>query len=133
MRSRTSHFLESIALGFREQPRGSLCYIRVVEGPSLADPLLIFEQAEPPARPLPAVFAPCGSKDPVLDDSVRLGKAVQRFDIPSAAPVYDGGNHSFQAVTWNELARRYWRDTASFLAEQGLVDAGRIDELVPLS
>ena len=104
-----------------------------VEGPSLADPLLIFEQAEPPARPLPAVFAPCGSKDPVLDDSVRLGKAVQRFDIPSAAPVYDGGIHSFQAVIWNELARRYWRDTASFLAEQGLVDAGRIDELVPLS
>ncbi len=88
---------------------------------SLADPLLVFEEAGPPDRPLPAAIAPCGTNDPVLQDSRRLGEAFKRFDMTSSAPEYDGGMHAFHAVVWRQQARDCWLDMAKFLAEQDLV------------
>ncbi len=82
----------------------------------LADPLLILERGEPPDRPLPAFFAVAGTRDPLLDDTRRLGAALERLDTPHEVRLYPGGLHAFHALLWQEQARRSWRDTFDFLA-----------------
>lgn len=82
---------------------------------ALADPLAFLERAEPPERPLPAISAACGDKDPVADDTRRLGAALERFDTPSEAPFYAGGHHAFHAFVWSELAQRAWDEQLAFV------------------
>lgn len=84
---------------------------------ALADPLTFFEREAPPERPLPAVLAACGSKDPVADDTRRLGAALERFDMPSKAPFYEGGHHAFHAFVWQDLAKQAWEDQLAFVRE----------------
>lgn len=81
---------------------------------TLADPLCFLERAEPPARPLPAVFAVCGDTDPIREDTDRLGKALERFDNDGEVRFYPGG-HAFQAFVWRPAALRAWHDTQMFL------------------
>ena len=82
---------------------------------ALADPLCWLEQAEAPDRPLPAVFAPCGAADPVVDDTRRLGAAMRRFATPSDAPIYPRAHHAFHAFVWQRAARACWQDMTDFL------------------
>jgi acetyl esterase len=83
--------------------------------PSLMDPLLILEQAsERPVRAFPVVAAGVGDRDPIGDDTRRLGTALERLGVTHAVTVYPGG-HAFEMLVWREAARRYWRDTMSFL------------------
>lgn len=82
---------------------------------ALADPLVFLENAAPPSRPLPAISAICGTEDPVADDTRRLGTALQRFDMPSEAPFYEGGGHAFHAFIWQEAAKKAWADQLAFL------------------
>ena len=94
-------------------------------GPSdalaLADPLRVIERAaglpsEPHfERPLPAFFAPVGTRDPLLDDTRRLEKALAALSVPCEARYYPGGIHAFHAFVWNPAARRCWRDALAFL------------------
>jgi len=86
------------------------------EALALADPLPFLEEAGPPDRPLPPIFVACGTKDPVLEDSVRLGKALERFEAPSQLKIYEGGIHAFHAFVWHELAKQEWADADAFLA-----------------
>ena len=81
---------------------------------ALADPLCILERAEPPPRPLPAIFSVCGDTDPIREDSDRLSSALARFDGDHAVRFYPGG-HAFHAFIWHQAARRAWTDTQSFL------------------
>lgn len=81
----------------------------------LADPLLLLEGAAPPARPLGPFFIPCGTKDPLLDDSRRLSRALDRLGVRNEAPVYEGELHAFHAMTWRPNAKRCWRETYAFL------------------
>jgi acetyl esterase len=87
----------------------------------LADPLLVFEAAaRDPAsvqfdRPLPAFFAPVGTRDPLLDDTRRLDKALTTLGVPCETRYYPGGIHAFHAMVWNPAARRCWRDALAFL------------------
>jgi acetyl esterase len=81
----------------------------------LADPLLVFERGEQPARALPAVFAFCGTKDPILDDTRRLQPALTRLGVPHELHFYPGELHAFHAVPLLKAARDCWHDTFVFL------------------
>jgi len=87
----------------------------------LADPLRVIEEAagmpheERFARKLPAFFAPVGTKDPLLDDTRRLEKALSTLGVPCEARYYPGGYHAFHALVWDPSARRCWRDALAFL------------------
>jgi acetyl esterase len=84
--------------------------------PTLADPLCILEQAEPPERPFPACFAVCGQQDPIAQDTHRLGSALDRFDAPSKVAFYEGQGHAFQALFWRSASRTCWQEQLEFLA-----------------
>lgn len=100
--------------GVPREPRAEL---------ELADPLCVLERAAglaPQAsasfeRPLPAFFAPVGTRDPLLDDTRRLEKALTALSVPCEARYYPGGIHAFHALVWNPAARRCWRDALAFL------------------
>jgi len=81
----------------------------------MADPLLVLEKGEAPARPLPAFFIPVGTKDPLLDDTRRLHRALQGLGGTSEAAYYEGEIHAFHAMVWRRAARRCWRDIFGFL------------------
>jgi acetyl esterase len=87
----------------------------------LADPLRVIESAagvphEPRfARPLPPFFAPVGTRDPLLDDTRRLEKALSALGVPCEARYYPGSIHAFHALVWDPSARRCWRDALAFL------------------
>lgn len=92
----------------------SRTYLPDGRGEDLADPLCFLERASAPERPFPATFLGIGSADPVADDSVRMGAALERLDIPVSVRRYDGGFHAFNVVPWRALARRYWADQEQF-------------------
>jgi acetyl esterase len=81
----------------------------------LADPVCILEQAQPPARPLPPFFLPCGTRDPLLDDTRRLGTALDNLGVRNEVHIYPGEVHAFHAFVWRQAARACWRETYRFL------------------
>ncbi len=86
-------------------------------GSDLADPLTILEQAvEPPERPLPAFFISAGTADPILDDSERLGRALDRLGVPNEVRVFPDEIHAFQAIFWRPAARESWRGALDLAA-----------------
>jgi acetyl esterase len=94
----------------------------------LADPLRVIEEAagiahEPKfPRGLPPFFAPVGTRDPLLDDTRRLEKALRTLGVPVEARYYPGGIHAFHALVWDPAARRCWRDALAFLDRHMRVD-----------
>jgi acetyl esterase len=100
------HVLEDIGRG----------YLGDAVGPSdLADPLIVLERASAPVRPLPPCFAFAGTKDPILDDTRRLGPALRRLGVPHEVQVHPGQLHAFHALPMFPAARRVWRDQLAFL------------------
>jgi acetyl esterase len=85
------------------------------ESIELADPLVVLERGGPFDRPLPPFFAPVGTRDPLLDDTRRLEKALAALNVPCEARYYPGGIHAFHALVWDPAARRCWRDALAFL------------------
>ncbi|MBE7448317.1 MAG: alpha/beta hydrolase [Kofleriaceae bacterium] len=81
----------------------------------LADPLVVLERGGPLDRPLPPFFAPVGTRDPLLDDTRRLERALAGLGVPCEARYYPGGIHAFHALVWQPLARHCWRDALAFL------------------
>ncbi len=81
----------------------------------LADPLVVFERNPRLDRPLPPFFAAVGTRDPLLDDTRRLEKALRALGVPCEARYYPGGIHAFHAMVWSRDARRCWRDALAFL------------------
>lgn len=81
----------------------------------LADPLLVLERGDPPARPLPPFFAFVGTKDPLLPDTQRLAAAIERLGGACEARYYEGEPHAFHAAVFRRPARRAWRDMYEFL------------------
>jgi len=79
------------------------------------DPLLFFERAEAPDRPLPAYFLPVGTRDILLDDTRRLGAALTRMGVTHRTCYYPGEVHAFHAFAWREQARTCWKDQFDFL------------------
>ncbi len=83
----------------------------------LADPLYVFERGARPARPLPPFFIPVGTKDPLLDDTRRLERALKAMEVPCEARYYPGEIHAFHALVWRRGAKRCWDDQLEFLDE----------------
>ncbi|MBA2541072.1 MAG: alpha/beta hydrolase [Deltaproteobacteria bacterium] len=82
----------------------------------LANPLRVFEQQGAMfERSLPPFFAAVGTRDPLLDDTRRLEKALATLNVPCEARYYPGGIHAFHAMVWDPAARRCWRDALAFL------------------
>ena len=81
----------------------------------LADPLLVFERREAPTRPLPPFFVPCGTADPLLDDTRRLASALRGMNVEVDERYYPREMHAFHAFVFREQAKRCWSDTYRFL------------------
>lgn len=85
----------------------------------LANPLTTLERARArgmsPSRPLPPFFVPVGTRDPLLDDTRRLARALGDLGAPCEAAYYPGEIHAFQALIWRKQARQVWLDTFAFL------------------
>jgi acetyl esterase len=82
----------------------------------LADPLHVFERKERPDRALPAFFVPIGTRDPLLDDTRRLDRALKAMNVECEARYYEGELHAFHALVWRRQAQRCWREQLAFLA-----------------
>lgn len=94
-------------------------YIRGVQvDTELADPLLVLERGDPPARPLPTMFAFVGTRDPILDDTRRVAQALTRLGVPHDVRYYPGELHAFHALMMRKAARDCWRDKLAFLARE---------------
>ncbi|MBI2374333.1 MAG: alpha/beta hydrolase [Deltaproteobacteria bacterium] len=87
------------------------------EAHALADPLRVIERGTPLSRELPPIFAVCGTKDPVLDDTRRLDSALRARGGPHRVKLYEGGGHAFHALFMGKTAQECWDDHLAFLAE----------------
>jgi acetyl esterase len=83
----------------------------------LADPLLVLERGEAPARPLPPFFLPVGTRDPLLPDTRRMAAALRNLGVVAKDAYYPGELHAFHALVMRKSAQRCWRDTFEFLDE----------------
>ncbi len=81
----------------------------------LADPLLAFESGAEAVRSIPPFFAPVGTKDPLLDDTRRLGAALAKRGVRCDTRYYPGEVHAFHAFVWRKHAQACWNDTFAFL------------------
>jgi acetyl esterase len=79
------------------------------------DPLLVFERQDAPARPIPPFFVPCGTADPLLDDSRRLASALRAMSVVVDEKYYPGEVHAFHAFVFRPQAKKCWNDTYAFL------------------
>ena len=86
------------------------------EGYGLADPLCVIE-AGPPDRPLPPMYIPVGTADPLLDDSRRLAEAARRHGGVATESFFPRMGHSFHAWVVRPEAKRCWDETHAFLAD----------------
>jgi acetyl esterase len=95
------------------------CYLRGCDPGAidLADPLLVLERGEAPARALPAFFLPVGTRDPLLDDTRRMRRALEHLGVPAQAHYYRGEMHAFHALVFRERARDCWADIFAFLEQ----------------
>jgi len=98
-----------------------------VGGIDLADPLLVFERGEPPERPLPAFFLPVGTRDPLLDDTRRMRRALDALGVPVQAHYYRGEIHAFHALMFRGRARECWTDIFAFLDQHLGGEATRVE------
>ncbi|MCP4500396.1 MAG: alpha/beta hydrolase [Deltaproteobacteria bacterium] len=84
----------------------------------LADPLLVLESEAQSQRPLPPMFTSCGTNDLLLEDSLRLNRALEKREVRTVSRVYQGELHAFQAFVWRKNAQQSWRDLFEFLDEE---------------
>ncbi len=82
---------------------------------AMADPLVVLEQRATPDRPLPQVFAAVGTKDPLVEDTRRLERALWALGASVTARYYRGVGHSFMAFLWRKQAQLFWKDALGFL------------------
>lgn len=81
----------------------------------LADPLVLLESDRAPQRTLPPFFAPCGTADPLLDDTRRLATALRKRGVVCEDVYYPGEVHAFHAFVFRAEAQRCWRESFAFL------------------
>lgn len=89
----------------------------------MADPLLLLERGLHLQRPLPPFLNTVGTRDPLLDDTRRLSRALEAMDVPCKTHYYPGEGHAFQALIWRPAAKKWWGHSLKFMAE--VADAAR--------
>ncbi len=92
-------------------------------GLELADPLVVLESATELERPHPPVFVSVGERDPILDDSLRLARALAARGVRHVLRVEPGAYHAYQALVVFPSAERHWTHAIEFLrAELGAIE-----------
>jgi acetyl esterase len=89
-------------------------YLPTGESHDLADPLLVLERDDAPARPLPPFHAICGTFDPLIDDTRRLAKALAARGVEHEVSYWPGGVHAFHMFVFVEQARLAWAEILRF-------------------
>lgn len=82
---------------------------------ALADPLLVLEGDEQPARPLPPFLLSVGTRDPLLPHTQRLSEALEGRGVPEYTHVYEGEPHAFQAFVFRKQCLTHWERTFDIL------------------
>lgn len=85
-----------------------------LDGADASCPLRWIEGDTPTERPLPPVFAFCGTGDPLLDDTRRLVAALRARGAPVDHALYPGERHVFHTDVWRRPAREAWRASLDF-------------------
>jgi len=83
---------------------------------NLASPLALLEGGYAPERPLPPFFLSCGTRDPLLGDSKRLARALDRLGVDHELVIAPGEIHGYDAMVWRGAAKEKWRRAHDFLA-----------------
>ncbi len=83
-------------------------------GFDLADPLLVLERGDVLERPWPPTYASVGGADPILDDTVRLGRVLEQRATVSRIRVHPGQPHAFQVGVIRGVARASWDEALAF-------------------
>ena len=99
----------------QEVSRGYLSGPAPPHGLDLANPLVVLESEVEAARTLPPFFAPVGTRDPIVEDTRRLQRALERRGVPCETTYYAGEPHAFHAFVFRENARRCWADASRFV------------------
>ncbi len=86
-------------------------------GSELADPLLLVERGLASERPFPSTYSFVGTKDPVLDDTRRLGRALDRLGVENVTRYFKGELHAFHALVFRKAARDCWKEQLAFLEQ----------------
>jgi acetyl esterase/lipase len=89
-------------------------YLGDPEGAALASPLHLIEQADDGLDALPPTLAICGTSDPMLGDTVRLGAVIERHAMNGRVVLYPDVNHAFHAFPGKQ-SRKAWADQLTFL------------------
>ena len=89
--------------------------IKAVSSMDLCDPLVFLEKGVQPKHPLPPFFAVVGTKDPLIDDTRRLRRAIEGLGGRCETSIFPGEVHAFHAMVWRRVARNCWRETFDFL------------------
>jgi acetyl esterase len=86
----------------------------------LASPLLMMEamasESRTTARPLSPFFLAVGTKDPLIEDSRRMKRALDDLGVECELHISPGEIHGFDAMVWRPEARRKWKRVHEFLA-----------------
>lgn len=85
----------------------------------LADPLLVLESNEILSRPFPLVYAMAGTFDILVDDTLRLEKALKKRGIRHVVRYFPRQGHAFHLLGISRQADLFWRDNLDFLAVHG--------------
>lgn len=86
--------------------------------PTLVDPVVVLERATRLDRELPPFLVTVGDRDPVADDSARLGRALAGLGARVTATTYEGGTHGFHYLfPWQARSVACWRAHGRFLRE----------------
>lgn len=117
---RKAGFSPFVADRIREVERAYLGSSPSMASLDLADPLCFLERAEKPQRALPPFFLPVGTKDPLLDDTRRMARALQKLGATGEDAYYPGEVHAFHAFVMRAAAKKCWADTFAFLAKHGV-------------
>lgn len=80
----------------------------------LADPLLFLEGRPDLDRPLPAFWAAVGTADPLLDDTRRLGAALEALGARHHVGYWPREFHAFHMFVVKRSARACWREMLGF-------------------
>ncbi len=96
----------------------------------MADPLVLLER-DRAERPLPPFFAFAGTRDPLLEDTRRLGRAITGQGGICDTRIYPGGVHAFHALIWTRQARQCWVDQLTFLKRHLAPDESKLSLHTP--
>lgn len=99
----------------RSISRGYLDGADPEHGLELANPLLVLESELALDRRFPPAFISCGDRDPILDDSLRLARALEKRSIEHTLRIERDQLHGFQVVVVTKGAARHWAHAVDFL------------------